>query len=252
MVRANGRPALKTASCGECRLNGLCLPVSLDERDIKAFDRIVHRHRPLPRGAHLFRGGARFRSIYAVRSGALKSVMHSSDGEEYVSGLHLAGEVIGLDAIDRAVHPASAVALDTTAVCEIPFHRLESLSTEIPRLHRRLVKLMSRELLMEQAMAQTIATRSAEQRVAATLLNLAERSGGGHCTRFRLPASRHDLSNYLGLAPETLSRLFRRIETHGLVAADGREVTLLDPAGLSRLAGRESADRPMRRPASLP
>lgn len=241
MAHIVDRSAIHAANCRDCRLNTLCLPVSLDDRDTSAFDSIVRRHRPMTRGTHLFRGGEPFRSIYAVRSGAIKSTMLSADGEEYVTGLHLAGEVMGLNAIDEDCYPTSAVALDTTAVCEIPFRRLEALSREIPGLQRRLVKLISRELLIEQGMAQAIAKRSAEERVAIFLVNLAERTGRGKelATRFRLPISRHDLSNYLGLAPETLSRLFKRLEEQGFIATEGREISLLDAAGLCRLARRD-------------
>lgn len=218
----------------------LCFPVRLSDRDIKTFDRIVRHRKPVTRGTHLFRSGDRFSSIYVVRSGAVKTIMHTADGQEYVSGLHLAGAVIGLDAIDYDSHPNSAVALDTTAVCEIPFDRLEALGAAIPDLQQVLVKLISRELLGEQEMTLAIAKRTAEQRVAIALVDLAERSADDRrpALRFRLPASRRDLSNYLGLAPETTSRLFRRLEERRLIAVDEHDIVLRDVAGLYRLAQR--------------
>lgn len=235
--------------CGSCRLNALCLPVRLKTEDKDTFSKIVQRPRPLSRGQHLFQNGAPFRSVYAVRTGAVKLSHLSSDGVEHVSGFRLPGEIIGLDALDFEQHPSSAVALDTTALCEIPFDRLEALAEEIPGLMRQLVRMVSHELHSEQELAQALATRSADERLALVLLSLSERHAqrGLSATRFALPMSRHDLANYLGLAPETMSRLFKRLEGQGLLSTEGKEVSLLDLPALRRLAAQpEESKQPTR------
>src|SRR5699024_5795041 len=203
-----------------------------------SFDRIVMHRRPMARGTHLFRSGDPFDSIYVVRSGAVKSTMVTTDGQEYVLNLYLAGEVIGLNAIDNDCYPTTAVALDTTAVCEIPYQQLQQLGRDIPGLQQVLVKLISKELLIEQEMTLAIAKRSARERVAIALVKLALRTGGeaAPATRFRLPMSRRDLSNYLGLAPETTSRLFRGLEEQAIIAIDERDIILLDVPQLYSLA----------------
>lgn len=239
MSRAATDPfVFQDANCRSCRLSTLCFPEKLDEGDTYSFERIVMHRRPMARGTHLFHNGDPFNSIYVVRSGAVKSTMLTADGQEYVLNLHLAGEVIGLNAIDNDYHPTSAVALDTTAVCEIPYQRLEQLGREIPGLQQVLVKLISKELLIEQEMTLAIAKRSAQERVAIALVKLALRTGreSGLATRFRLPMSRRDLSNYLGLAPETTSRLFRRLEEQQVIAIEERDIILLDIPRLYELA----------------
>lgn len=239
MSRVATNPLLfQDANCRTCRLSEICFPENLDDGDTQTFNHIVQHRRPMSRGTHLFRNGDPFKSIYVVRSGAVKSTMLTADGEEYILGLHLAGEVIGLNAIDYETYPTTAIALDTTSVCEIPFQQLEELGEEIPNLHRFLVKLISKELLIEQEMALAIAKRTAQERVAIALVKLAVRTGGeqGVALRFRLPTSRRDLSNYLGLAPETTSRLFKRLETQGVIAIEERDIILRDVPELYRLA----------------
>lgn len=239
MSRVATNPLLfQDANCRTCGLSSLCFPDDLDDGETSTFNHIVQHRRPMARGTHLFRNGDPFSSIYIVRSGAVKSTMLTPDGEEYVLGLYLAGEVIGLNAIDYESYPTSAVAVDTTAVCEIPFQRLEDLGKEIPSLHRVLIKLISKELLIEQEMALAIAKRTAEERVAIALVKLAVRTGGknGLARRFRLPTSRRDLSNYLGLAPETMSRLFRRLEEQDIIAIEERDIILRDVPKLYSLA----------------
>lgn len=224
-----------------------CLPLSLDASDLEQTASIVQRHRPLHRGTHLYFNGEPFEALFAIRCGSIKTYKITESGAQQVLGFYLRGELVGLDAIDAGIHGCSAVALETTSVCELPFTRLEELAARIPGLQHQLWRLMSREILRDHEMLVSLARRTAEERLAIVLLSLARRFGnnGLSTTRLRLPMPRSDLGNYLGLAPETVSRLFRRFQESGLLVADGREITLLDSEALQRLAegiGPESAN----------
>lgn len=225
-------------ACSDCSLYQLCLPVTLDPEDVEQLDDIVQRRRPLHRGEYLYRTEDPFRAIYAVRAGALKTSIVSYSGEEQITGFHLPGEILGLDAINDNRHPCSAMALETTSVCEIPFENLEYLALKIPGLQQSLLRIMSKEIFKDQELLHAVAKRSAEERLAIALLSLSNRFArrGLSRSRFRLPMSRADLSNYLGLAPETMSRLFRRFQEQGLIAADGKEISLEDSQALRDLA----------------
>src|SRR4030067_1823244 len=140
------------APCQNCSLFQLCLPVGLDRGDLELLDRIIKRRRPVHRGEHLFRAGEPFQSIYAVRSGSVKTYTVSEDGGEQVTGFHLPGELFGLDAINAGRHPCSAIALEATSVCEVPFDRLEELGREVPSLPRQMLRIMSKEILHDQSL----------------------------------------------------------------------------------------------------
>lgn len=225
--------------CRNCSLSRLCLPVGLKPDDVEALERIIQRERPLERNEVLFDSGAPFEAIYAVRTGAMKSKTLSEDGQEQITGFHLPGEILGLDGIHGGHHPSTAVALETTSVCQMPFETLDDLAERIPALFRQLLRLMSQELHSESEMLQALARRSAEERLAMLLLGLRARfvRRGLSATNIRLPMSRQDLGNYLGLTPETLSRLFRRFSERGIIEADGREVRLKDVPTLRELSG---------------
>ncbi len=230
-------------ACWDCSLGQLCLPVSLSPDDVEQVDDIVRRRRPMARGDHLYRAGDPFKSIYAVRAGALKTSTVSVDGVEQITGFHLPGELVGFDAINRGTHPCSAVALETTSVCEIPFEDLETLAARIPGLQRQLLRIMSKEIFQDQEMLHAVAKRTAEERLAIALLSYSDRYArrGLSAKRFRLPMSRSDLSNYLGLAPETMSRLFRRFQDQGLISSSGKEVVIEDVDELRRISGQVAA-----------
>lgn len=225
-------------ACSECSLFQLCLPVTLDAEDVEQLEDIVQRRRPLRRGEYLYRAEDPFRAIYAVRAGAIKTTVLSINGEEQITGFHLPGEILGLDAINSGRHPCSAQALETTSVCEIPFDNLEYLATKIPGLQQSLLRIMSKEIFKDHELLYAVAKRSADERLAIVLLSFSNRFGrrGLSRTRFRLPMSRAELSNYLGLAPETMSRLFRRFQEQGLITASGKEIALQDIGALRDLA----------------
>jgi CRP/FNR family transcriptional regulator len=233
-------------ACKDCNLFQLCLPVGIDARELDELDSIIKRRRPVKRGEHLFRVGSPFQAIYAVRSGSIKTYTPTEDGHEQVTGFHLPGELLGLDAINLGHHPCAAKALETTSICEIPFDRLEELSTRLPSLQHQLLKIMSKEILHDQSLLMLLGKKSAEERLAALLLSLSGRyqQRGFSPTDFYLSMSRNDIGNYLGLAVETVSRLFTRFQDEGLLSAQRKHVCITDLPRLRAIANAPS-DEPL-------
>jgi len=227
-------------ACRECSLRELCLPLGLGAEDMAALDRIVKRRRPLAKGEVLYRMGDTLTSLYAIRSGAFKTAELLPDGRGQISGFHLAGELLGIDAINADRHPCTAEALEPSEVCELPFARLEKAAREIPGLQHQLLRLMSGQIRQDETLMLMLGKMSAEERLAAWLVSFARRRErlGQRLDRFRLSMSRQDLGDYLGLALETVSRLFSRFQEEGLLAVQGKNVEILD---LARLEGRLGA-----------
>ncbi|MGE6661472.1 fumarate/nitrate reduction transcriptional regulator Fnr [Pseudomonas sp. NPDC077408] len=227
------------ANCKDCSLSGLCLPLSLNMQDMESLDEIVKRGRPLKKGETLFRQGDAFSSVFAIRSGALRTFSVTDAGEEQITGFHLPSELVGLSGMDTETYPVSAQALETTSVCEIPFERLDELSVLLPQLRRQLMRIMSREIRDDQQMMMLLSKKTADERIATFLINLSARfsARGFSANQFRLPMSRNEIGNYLGLAVETVSRVFTRCQASGLLEAEGKEVRILDSIRLCALAG---------------
>ncbi len=227
---------LKVA-CQDCTLFQLCLPIGLDKADLVLLDRIIKRRRPVKRGEHLYRAGDVFESIYAVKSGSFKTSTITEEGREQVTGLHLPGELFGMDAISSGTYCCSALALERSSVCEIPFSQLEELGAQIPNLMRQTVRIMSKEILRDKRIMQ-ITKNNAPGRLAAFLLNLSERfrERGFAAHEYHLSMSRIDIGNYLGLADETVSRLFTRFQEDGLLAVERKRIRLIDVPRLQAVA----------------
>ncbi len=231
--------ALPEAHCKDCSLSGMCLPLALQTEELDTLDEIVKRGRPLKKGEMLFRQGEPFSSIYALRSGAIKTFSLSDGGEEQITGFHLASEMIGLSGMDSQQYPVSAMALETTSVCEIPFERLDDLTAVMPQLRKQVMRLMSREIREDQQMMLLLSKKTADERIATLLINLSARfrARGYSARSFRLAMSRNEIGNYLGLAVETVSRVFTRFQQQGLIAAEGKQIEILEHTELCALAG---------------
>jgi len=231
-----GRPAMAQhrTSCNECSLSPICLPLAVSVDELDELEDIMRRGRPLKRGEHLFRASDPFESVFAVRSGAVKTYALSEEGEEQVTGFYLPGEIVGMDGISTAHHMSSAKTLETSSVCEIPFSRLEELSSKIPSLQHHFFSLMSREIQADRELHMLLSKKSADDRIASLLLSISARQQrrGLSAQRIRLPMSRYDIANYLGLAVETVSRIFTRFQQQGMLAVEGREIEILDRESL--------------------
>jgi len=226
-------------ACKNCSLSQLCLPMGLAPEDVERLDSIIKRSRPLHRGDHLFRGGERFRSLYVVKTGSVKTYAPSEEGGEQVLGFHLPGEIIGLDAIDKSCHACSAKVLETSAICEVPFQRFEELAASIPSLQHQMYRLLSKEIGQDADMLLLLGKKNAEERLAAFLTSMSVRLSkrGLSPTDFYLSMSRHEIGSYLGLAVETVSRLFTRFQEDGLLRVDRKHVEVLNLPALEMMAG---------------
>lgn len=233
------KSAARAVSCSSCSLRGVCLPCGLDGARLSEMDDLTHLKRRVEKGATLFRAGAAFEALYAVKSGSFKSVGVSRSGEEKVTGLHLPGEVLGLDAINSRTHGFDAIALEDSEVCIVPFAKLTQMALRLPDLQAQLLRILSGDISRDQGLMLLLGGMDAEQRLAAFLLSLSRRYQrlGYATTRFSLRMTREEIGSYLGLTLETVSRLFSRLQKDGLITAHQKEIELVDMEGLREKVG---------------
>jgi CRP/FNR family transcriptional regulator len=221
--------------CHSCAVAGSCLPGRLSPAQTERFQNSMQRCRRLRAGEYLYRVGDPFRSLYAVKSGCLKTYAVDAGGREHVMAFHFPGEMVGSDAIFPERFVSSCVALNTTVVCCLPFSGLMRLSQEIPELQNQILRALSRDVLGTTSIAGDF---TAEERLAAFLVMVSARLHRARlaATALDLAMSRQDIANYLRLAPETVSRILARFQKCGLVKADRKHITLVDHDGLSEIA----------------
>ena len=224
-------------SCASCSLSELCLPRGMGLGALEKLESIVKRAAPLQKGDVLFRAGDEFKGVYAVRSGLIKVFVTADDGEEQIVGFFLPGEMLGLDAVDTQVHACSAVALETSSYCAVPFSELSEICKEIPELQNQLFRIMGRELSEENKMLLTLGKKNSEEKVATFLLTISERYHhlGYSASEFKLTMSRQEIGNYLGITFETVSRVIGRLQRNGIIKVNRKSIRIIDMVALKNL-----------------
>lgn len=225
------------AICPFCGPHKRCLPLDSIEPYATRLGHITG-HRRVARGDYLYRAGDPFTHLHAIRSGDLKTSHVSTDGEEQIVGFHMAGELLGIDAIYDGHHHCNAIALEDSEVCTLPFAPLQELFMFMPRLLQHFHQLMAAEIAREQNAIILLGSARTEQRVAAFVINLSSRyrALGYSSTRFRMRMSREEMGCYLGMTNESISRALSNFKRQGVLKVDHRELEILDAAAL-----RESA-----------
>lgn len=186
----------------------------------------------LPRYTEIHAQGESANKLYKVLTGAVRISQLLADGRRQIGGFYLPGEVFGL--ADDMPHGFTAETLVPTALLVIRRDSLMARMGSQPLLARELWRLTTAELARTQQHLMVLGRKTAIERVASFLLDLAARQGG--VDDVLLPMCRQDIADYLGLTIETVSRMITRLEHMGLVALPAaRRVRILDEEALRQL-----------------
>lgn len=167
--------------------------------------------------------------VYVLLGGAVRTVRHSPEGRRQIGGFYAPGDLFGLES--GASHRFSAEALCSSEL--IAFARKGPSS----RLHpNALTQAARKELARAQDHLAMLGRRTAREKIASFLLDVAARHGPAAAG---LLVSRRDMADYLGLAMETVSRTLGQFQDEGLVAFQAsRAFRILKRSAMERLAAR--------------
>ncbi len=228
----------KEVECEDCSLDPLCLLLDYAGDDSGLPPGILLRRQSVARGESIFRKGDPFRSLFAVKSGSFKTLNPVPDGPDQVIGFHLPGELIGVEGVAAGSYSCTARALEPSSICELRMERLSESGRPMEILQRGIIELLGKEVAFQHTLKTPLIRQSAEQRIAAFILNMHQRleQGGLGGKDFTLSMSRSDIGSYLGLASETVSRVMTRFQKMGLVTIQRKRVILEDPKRLAAFA----------------
>ena len=180
------------------------------------------------RGDVLFMQGDPADRIYAVASGWLREYVLNSDGGHGGARIVHAGQVVGLDALSAnpgAVYGVTVDALRPASVCVLPATGVRSWLRVRPDDALALAIATADDLSDVRRQMLANATLPAEERVLGLVRELVGEPGGDAWVR--LPATREQLGDVLGLTLETVSRMMQRLATKGVLEVRGSHVRLL-------------------------
>lgn len=170
--------------------------------------------------------------LYWILSGAIQTSIISEDGRRWIGGFYLPGEFILLERDEvrsqfaQALCPTSLIMTDRSVLeglSQFDHFTCATITTWFLRTYR--IALRTGFLL---------GRSNAMERLAFFLLDLMQRLEGRR--HFHLLMSRADIGDHLGLTSETVTRTFTLLQRHNYVQVNGRNLEILDPIGLARLA----------------
>ncbi len=234
--------SLLKQSCSNCKIGASCLSSALDGKDFRSFEDVWLTRKKLSKGDLLFGIGAPSEFLYVVKLGFLKGAVVSSEGKEQVTGFHMAGDHLGLDAVYTRRHTCEVSALEESEVCCIPLEVMRKLTRSCGSFNDRVVRLLGQEIHRQQEVMTMLGSMTADERIAAFLLDLSRRfeERGYSRAEFVLRMTRSEIASYLGLKLETVSRALSKLAERCLIDIKQKHIHIIDIETLKKVAGSQN------------
>jgi len=203
-------------ACAACGARPLSVCASIDDTDLSRLDDLAE-HLSLGAGDALTRADDPAQHVFNITSGSVRVYRLLSDGRRQITGFLFAGDFLGLATGDTYVF--SAEAIEPVTACRFRKSDYRRLIQETPALEATLLDRATHELVAAQNQMLLLGRKTALERVATFLLEMpahdpARRGPEG---RIHLPMTRSEIADYLGLTIATVSRVFTRLKTSGVI-----------------------------------
>lgn len=226
-----------TDHCSDCAVRDQALCGSLNDTELQALN-VLGQSRHVARGESVAWAGEDSVVCANLLSGVLKLVASTADGREQIVGLLYPADFVGQPYADQA--DFTITALTDAELCVFPRLAFERVLEDHARMERLLLQRTLQALSDARGRMLTLARKSAEEKIAGFLLDMAARAGSSGCrgsaggpVTFDLPLTRGQIADVLGLTIETVSRQMTKLKTAGVIGLPGgRSITISDPKAL--------------------
>lgn len=220
-----------TSDCQACGIRAMVLFADLNEQDFQSI------HTPIDdleyrAGQSLYREGDQAQSLFTIRSGTVKLLRMTADGQQRIVRLLRAGDVAGLECTTGAQYENEAVAMTDVSVCRIPASVVQTLSQRSPHIHAQLMKRWHQALKEADDWLADINFGTAARRVRQFILKMRHSADPTVTTLF----SREEMGAMMGLKLETVSREVSALSKAGVIAPMdkiGRTYRIVDAGALA-------------------
>lgn len=188
-------------------------------------------------GALLFQEGEECAGLFVLGQGRVKIFKTSASGREIMLAVESApSSVAEVPLFDGGPYPASVRAIEEVVAYLISKKDFQQVCRQHPEVALKVLAVTGRRLRHLVALVESVTFGSVRQRLARTLVEFAEQAGRDV---FVLPVTHQELAFRLGTVREVVSRNLGRFQAEGLLHIQGREIQVLDRAGLEREAETE-------------
>lgn len=222
--------------CAECKVRLISVCAALEPDELAELERLAQQFH-YPARHTLFMQGDQAENVYSITCGMARLYRLLPDGRRQIVGFAIPGDFLGLAMNDH--FGFSADAIEPLNVCRFGRTNYATLVDSKPHLLRRLHEFATHELTLAQDQMILLGRRTAEEKIVAFLLGMRER--WGKLTKLsvtvRLPMSRQDIADFLGLTIETVSRTITKLARDKMILVVPDGVRLLNLGALEEIAG---------------
>jgi CRP/FNR family transcriptional regulator len=191
----------------------------------------------------IFHQGDPFHSIFMIKTGCVKTLSVSKNGDESLDGIYFPGEFIGLNSIAASFYSYYAVTASSSVLCKIPYRNLENVSSVEPTLTTHFIGAVSKQLSREIIWRKFITKSKMKERLIGFLLDISDRFEleSGPVDKFKLPISLQEISYLLDMRNETLSRQIKGLNKEGFININKGTITIIDRFALDSMLDKKFA-----------
>ncbi|OAB39822.1 Crp/Fnr family transcriptional regulator [Paenibacillus glacialis] len=203
---------------------------SLSDEDLAKVSAMI-KHRKYSKGEALIVEEQPSDTLYIIQQGHVKLLKITPQGKEQILRILSTGDFFGELNIFNSdeLSNFSAYALTDTDICMLTKGAMERIIDENSDISLKLLKTITKRLAHTENLAQSLATKDPEIRIAYMILELGHKYGklNKGQIQVKLPLSREEMANYVGVTRETISRKFSKFEQLGIIKINGtREITI--------------------------
>jgi CRP-like cAMP-binding protein len=182
------------------------------------------------RDAEIFAQGDVADDCFLIVSGCVRTVTLMEDGRRQIGEFLFPGDLFGWEALGE--HDFGAEAVTPVVLRRCPRRSLEALADRDRDVARRLRELTADRLRAGRARMVLLGRKTASERIASFLLEMAERMNAAGPAPIALPMGRADMADYLGLTIETVCRGLTQLRRTGTIAVDRATIVIRDRRAL--------------------
>ena len=185
------------------------------------------KHITYKKGQMLIQEGEQSDKLFIVNKGQVKVSKFTINGKEQILYILTSGDFFGeLNLFNSdELNNFSVYAIDDTEVCILTKNDIDSIMESNPEISLKLLKAVTKRLAHTENLAQNLATKDPEVRIASMILEFCQKFGTKkkEGILIELPITREEVASYVGVTRETVSRKFSKFENLGIISLSGNK-----------------------------
>lgn len=194
-------------------------------------------------GEVLFQQGDPAASLMLVIAGQLRASQTTSDGQQIIIQYLGPGKIVGYTTLSGGeYHPGTVTAVNDSHLIGWSGAAIREIMLRHPVVALNALGILGARYHEMQVRLRELSTEKVEQRIAHTILRLAQQAGRrtSHGIEIAFPVSRQDLAEMAGTTLHTVSRTLSGWEDIGVVNCGRRRVILCKPQTLEMIADEQA------------